>query len=58
VDEAERIEPAIASSPAGTPPIDEISVVPLPSVHTWRRCVVGIKRNDEVVALEPDPWPE
>jgi hypothetical protein len=36
--------------------IDEISRDPLPSGHTSRRWVIGIKQADGSVMPEPDPW--
>jgi hypothetical protein len=56
VDEAEQIEPTIGSSPAGAPPIREISADPLASVHTSRSWGVAIRHPDGSVDLQPDPW--
>ena len=58
VDQVEAIEPVVRSSKPGRYDVDEISADPLPSGHTSWRWGIGIKRNDETVVIEPDPWPE
>jgi hypothetical protein len=55
-DTFEDLEPAIRDLKAGRCDVDETSVDPLPSGHTSRRWGVVIKRRDEAVLLEPDPW--
>jgi hypothetical protein len=56
--QVEAIKPAICSSEPGRYRMDEISADALPSGHTSRRWVVGIKQVDGSVELEPDPWLE
>jgi hypothetical protein len=57
LDDVDQLEPAIRSSPLSRYHVDELSADPLPSGHTSRRWGVGIKHDDGVVVLEPDPWP-
>jgi hypothetical protein len=56
VDSLDGVERTIASGKAGRYHVDEISHDPLASGHTSRRWGIGIKRHDDTVAIEPDPW--
>ena len=58
VQSVEQVEPAIQTSSPRRYRVDETRADPLPSGHRSRRWGVGIKRNNGMVVLEPDPWPE
>jgi hypothetical protein len=56
VSSVDQIEPVIRASPPGRCQIDEISADPLPLGDASKLRVVGIKRDDGSVAIEPESW--